>query len=102
MQAAAAQAKPVAKPPTETAAPVEAKPIVERKQAVDGEGRPFITLAQLLKLHTLAESGGQAKALIRDGGITVNGTPEDRPGRKLHAGDNVIVAGQRLTVDLKS
>jgi ribosome-associated protein len=46
-----------------------------------------ITLAQAVKAAGLAGTGGQAKHLIRDGGVLVNGTVETRPGRKLVAGD---------------
>ncbi|HMC66838.1 MAG TPA: RNA-binding S4 domain-containing protein [Gemmataceae bacterium] len=46
-----------------------------------------ITLAQALKLVGFAGTGGQAKQLIRDGAVTVNGVVEQQPGRKLHAGD---------------
>lgn len=46
-----------------------------------------ITLAQALKLAGLADTGGQAKLRVRQGDILVNGSPEDRPGRKLRAGD---------------
>ncbi len=67
---------------------------------LDGEGRPYITLAQLLKNQTLAPTGGAAKHLVRGGGITVNGQPEDRPGRKLHAGDVVKVGTATITVAL--
>jgi ribosome-associated protein len=52
--------------------------------AIHGE---FITLAQALKAAGLAGSGGQAKHLARSGTVSVNGTPETRPGRKLVPGD---------------
>lgn len=47
-----------------------------------------ITLAQAVKAAGLAGSGGQAKYLIRDGKVTVNGAVERQPGRKLVAGDS--------------
>jgi ribosome-associated protein len=47
----------------------------------------FITLAQAVKLAGLAETGGQAKGIVRTGMFRVNGEAEHRPGRKLHAGD---------------
>lgn len=49
-----------------------------------------ITLAQALKVMGFASTGGQAKILIREGGILVNGEAETRPGRKLHAGDRIV------------
>lgn len=58
-----------------------------------------ITLAQFLKVVNAAETGGSAKALVRDGGVTVNGEAEDRPGRKLAKGDVVVVGGETFTVD---
>ena len=58
-----------------------------------------ITLAQLLKKGGLAESGGQAKHLVRGGGVKVNGEAELRPGRQLKPGDVVEVAGQRVLVE---
>ena len=52
-----------------------------------------ITLAQAVKLAGLADTGGQAKALVRTGAVTVNGTRETQPGRKLRAGDRFGLAG---------
>jgi ribosome-associated protein len=46
-----------------------------------------ITLAQALKAVGLADSGGQAKHLVRGGTIEVNGVVEMQPGRKLFPGD---------------
>jgi ribosome-associated protein len=53
-----------------------------------------ITLAQALKAAGFADSGGQAKHLVRDGSVTVNGEPVTQPGRKLVAGDRFRVADQ--------
>lgn len=58
-----------------------------------------IRLGQLLKAAGLVESGGEAKALLAGGGVTVNGQPEARRGRQLAPGD-VVSAGDasvRLT-----
>jgi ribosome-associated protein len=46
-----------------------------------------ITLAQALKVAGLADTGGMAKSLVREGEFLVNGEPESRPGRKLRSGD---------------
>jgi ribosome-associated protein len=48
---------------------------------------PHITLAQAVKVAGLVGSGGQAKHLVRQGNLLVNGVVETRPGRKLFAGD---------------
>ncbi|HWJ86230.1 MAG TPA: RNA-binding S4 domain-containing protein [Cellulomonas sp.] len=50
-----------------------------------------IRLGQFLKLANLAESGAAARELLDDGGVTVNGEPEDRRGRQLRRGDEVTV-----------
>jgi ribosome-associated protein len=59
----------------------------------------YITLGQLLKVAGLVGSGGEAKLLLADGGITVNGEPEDRRGRKLRPGDTIqLPDGQTVTL----
>ena len=57
-----------------------------------------ITLDALLKASGIASSGGAAKVLIAEGGVRVNGVVETRRGRKLRAGDEVVVGDQRLLV----
>jgi ribosome-associated protein len=69
-------------------------------QHLDGSGKPFITLAQFLKVQEWVSSGGEAKARVRAGLVTVNAEPEQRPGRKLHAGDVVGFSGQTASVEL--
>jgi len=51
----------------------------------------FITLDSLLKWTGVVDTGGQAKALIASGFISVNGELETRRGRKLRTGDQIIV-----------
>ena len=58
-----------------------------------------ITLAQFLKVVQVAQTGGHAKVLVREGRTTVNGEAEDRPGRKLVRGDVVAIDGKTFTVD---
>lgn len=50
-----------------------------------------IALDQFLKLSRLVASGGEAKMLISDGLVKVNGTVELRRGRKLQPGDQVQI-----------
>jgi ribosome-associated protein len=57
-----------------------------------------IRLGQLLKLAGIADSGAEAKALLADGAVRVNGEPEERRGRQLHAGDTVSVGDAELRV----
>jgi ribosome-associated protein len=52
-----------------------------------------ITLDALLKATGLASSGGHAKQQIQSGAVSVNGEVEVRRGRKLRAGDQVVVGG---------
>ncbi|MGY1843337.1 RNA-binding S4 domain-containing protein [Modestobacter sp. SYSU DS0875] len=57
-------------------------------------GEETIRLGQLLKLVDAVPSGAQVKDVLISGDVRVNGEPEDRRGRQLHAGDVVSVAGQ--------
>jgi ribosome-associated protein len=70
------------------------------RQQLDDEGHAYITLAQFLKKIDVAGSGGAAKALARSGAATVNGQPEQRPGRKLRQGDIVRIENKDHTVDV--
>ena len=53
----------------------------------------YIGLAHAVKAVGLAATGGQAKLLVREGQVTVNGEPASQPGRKLRAGDRFGLAG---------
>lgn len=57
-----------------------------------------ITLDALLKASGLAGSGGEAKMLIQQGGVLVNGEVDLRRGRKLRAGDEVAVGGRKVAL----
>ncbi len=58
----------------------------------------FIKLESLLKLANLVGSGGEAKVLIQDGQVSVNGQVCTMRGKKLRPGDVVSFAGQELQV----
>jgi len=57
-----------------------------------------IRVGQLLKLVDVAESGSDAKRLLEDGAVRVNGEVELRRGRQLRAGDAVEVNGEQLLI----
>ncbi len=57
-----------------------------------------IRLGQLLKLAGAVGAGGQGKALLAAGAVSVNGEAETRRGRQLHPGDVVLVGEQALRV----
>ena len=58
----------------------------------------MIRLGQLLKVSGLADSGGEAKALLAEVAVTVNGEHEARRGRQLHRGDVVVVGEVEVRV----
>jgi ribosome-associated protein len=57
-----------------------------------------MTLGQALKAADLVGSGGEAKVVIQDGEVRVNGEVETRRGRRLKEGDVVEVGDERLEV----
>jgi len=62
---------------------------------------PFIKLDQLLKYAGIAFSGGEAKTLIADGLVKVNGEVQLQRGKKVIPGDEVIMAVDEYTFVLK-
>jgi len=58
----------------------------------------FIKLGQALKAAGLAETGSMAKDVIQNGEVLVNGEVETRRGRKLYDGDEVVFAGETVTI----
>jgi ribosome-associated protein len=59
----------------------------------------FIKLDQFLKWADVTSSGVEAKYLVQDGEVMVNGEPEERRGRKLYPGDTVEVMGKKFIVE---
>jgi ribosome-associated protein len=58
----------------------------------------FIKLDAFLKFAAAVESGGEAKTLIQEGAVTVNGEACTQRGKKLHDGDVVALAGMEYRV----
>lgn len=58
----------------------------------------MVRLGQLLKLSGVVDSGGEAKAALQEGLVTVNDEPEERRGRQLHDGDVVAFQDEVLRI----
>ena len=59
----------------------------------------FIKLDSFLKAVDAVSSGGEAKIIISEGMVSVNGEVELRRGRKLRPGDSVAVGGKSFQVE---
>ena len=62
------------------------------------DGEEFIKLGQALKKAGLVSSGVDAKMIIQDGLVKVNGEVDTRRGKKLYPGDSFEYDGQFVTV----
>ena len=58
----------------------------------------FIKLGQALKLADLVSDGVEAKYVISDGLVKVNGDVDTRRGRKVYDGDIISYNGQEVKV----
>ncbi len=61
----------------------------------------YIELNAFLKINRIANTGGEAKIIIRNEEIKVNGEIETRNKRKLHEGDKVEIEGETFVVEEK-
>ena len=59
----------------------------------------FIKLGQALKLAGLVESGVDAKFVIQEGKVLVNGNVEYQRGKKIYPGDVVSYNGKEFKVE---
>ena len=59
----------------------------------------FIKPGQALKAAGFVESGVEAKEVIQDGLVTVNGSVDTRRGRKLYDGDVVSFDGREVRIE---
>jgi len=59
----------------------------------------FIKLEALLKYAALVGTGGEAKMVIADGMVTVNGEVCTMRGKKIHPGDVVSFADAEIKVE---
>ncbi|MDO4247881.1 MAG: RNA-binding S4 domain-containing protein [Neisseria sp.] len=66
--------------------------------AVYLEDNEYIALCDLLKLAGLADSGGQAKAVIAEGLVLRNGAVETRKTAKIRGGEVIEFDGAVLEI----
>ena len=62
---------------------------------------PFIKLDQFLKFANITENGGDAKYLIVNGYVCLNGEVETRRGKKVFPGDVVLIEFENDRFELK-
>ncbi len=60
-----------------------------------------VELYKILKFEGLVTTGGEAKLLIGDGQVNVNGEVETRKRRKIMSGDTIDFAGEKLLMELE-
>lgn len=58
----------------------------------------YIKLQDLLKFAAVASTGGEAKIMVQEGKVTVNGEVCTQRGRKIRPGDDVCANGAHYTV----
>lgn len=61
-------------------------------------GEEYIELIKLLKIMRVAETGGQAKMMVDDGIVYLNGVQEFRKRAKLRPGDVVEVMDYKIRI----
>ena len=62
------------------------------------KGEEYIELIKLLKVMRISESGGQAKLMVEDGIVYLNGQLESRKRAKLRTGDLVEVMDFKIRI----
>jgi ribosome-associated protein len=62
--------------------------------------REPLELYKILKFENLVSSGGEAKAVIADGKVLLNGQVETRKRKKIFAGDVIEYANNKICVQL--
>ena len=62
------------------------------------KGVEYIELIKMLKLLRIASSGGEAKMMVEDGEVKLNGNPESRKRAKLRNGDIVQIFGKEILI----
>ena len=58
----------------------------------------YIKLQDLLKFAAAVSTGGEAKILIQEGDVTVNGEVYTMRGKKIRPGDDIALRDEHYTV----
>lgn len=58
----------------------------------------YIKLQDLLKFAAITSTGGEAKIMVQEGEVTVNGEVCTMRGKKIRPGDDVVIDGQHFMV----
>lgn len=61
-----------------------------------------VELYKILKFEGMASSGGEAKSVIAEGRVIVNGKVEKRKRRKIVSGDIIEFAEEKIAIKLRS
>jgi ribosome-associated protein len=64
-------------------------------------GTDIIELYKVLKIEGLCGSGGEAKLVIADGQVSVNGQVETRKRKKISDGDIIQFSGEQISIQRK-
>ena len=60
----------------------------------------YIKLGQAIKAAGLVQTGAEAKVVIQDGQVKVNGQTQVQRGKKLVAGDRVEYNGETIRIEV--
>lgn len=74
------------------------KVVVRKKQLPLVMSTEFIKLEAAMKFAALTETGGEAKEVIQEGGVTVNGEVCTMRGKKLRPGDVFCYDGREFII----
>lgn len=58
----------------------------------------YITLGQLLKYIDLVSTGGEVKYFLNSNKILINNIEDNRKGRKLYKGDQIVIKGETYKI----
>jgi ribosome-associated protein len=64
--------------------------------------REPVELYKILKFESMVASGGEAKQVIAEGMVRVNGEVETRKRRKIVTGDTIRFEGDQVRIQLKT